>query len=97
MSKYFNFNYNNTIVMAHAFQPPGPESLSGSIHVMAKHVHEQSRLLLLDLSKGACADSLECRLGGLSGAVIQLENLLNSCRQVIGDEPIATPEDLNGY
>lgn len=70
------------------------ESVNRSIVQMAKHVNQQTQLLLLDLENGVQCDALQRRLGGLSGAVIQMENLLTDCQAILGNGII---QNQNGH
>ncbi|MBS1710650.1 MAG: hypothetical protein JSS71_02855 [Armatimonadetes bacterium] len=80
--------------MAHVQQSNHGESVNRSILQMAKHVNQQTQLLLLDLENGVRCDALQSRLGGLSGAVIQMENLLNACQGILGNGII---QNQNGH
>lgn len=63
---------------------------------MAQHVLEQAQMLMMDISNGTQASSVESRLGCISGAVLQLENLLESYRRIDADQEIYDPSFGNG-
>jgi hypothetical protein len=72
-------------------QEQDPSPLSSTVQHMALHVYEQSHLLLMDINNGTQFESLESRLGCISGAVMQLENLLGSYHRLNSNERIHEP------
>ncbi len=73
-------------------QPPEPSALSETVQNMAMHVYDQAHLLLMDISSGTSTDSLQGRLGCISGAVTQLEHVLSTYGRMNVVEPIHIPE-----
>ncbi|MFM9872128.1 MAG: hypothetical protein ACKVQS_01530 [Fimbriimonadaceae bacterium] len=76
-------------------QGKAPSPLSATVHHMALSVYEQSHLLLMDIKIGTQLDSLEGRLGCISGAVVQLENLIGSYRTLNSEERIHEPNKIS--
>lgn len=94
--QFQSITYHLPKTMAHIQRSIQGESVSRSILQMAKHVNQQTQLLLLDLENGVGCDALQSRLGGLNGAVIQMENLLNACHGILGNGIIQNPKGHPG-
>lgn len=88
---FVKLNYHICIAMTHMHSSQDPSPLSETVHDMALHVHDQARMLLMDISKGTQASSLENRLGCIAGAVHQLESLLESYQRMDASQAIHLP------